>query len=45
MIIMILFIALVAAVIGSEIRYHKQSKLKAKAAMKLRNSRKGGTTE
>jgi len=44
-VIMILFILLVAAVVGSEIRYHKQSKLKAKAAMKLLGSRKGGTTE
>lgn len=44
-IIMILFVLLVAAVVGSEIRYHKQSKLKARAAMKLRNSRKGGEIE
>lgn len=45
LIIMILFILLVAAVIGSEIRYHRQSKRKAKAAMKLRNSRRGRATE
>lgn len=45
LIIMVLFIALVAAVIGSEIRYHKQSKIKAKAAMKLLNSRKGRAAE
>lgn len=45
LIIMILFIVLVAAVIGSEVRYHKQSKIKAKAAMKLLNSRKGRMTE
>ena len=44
-IIMILFVLLVAAVVGSEIRYHKQSKRKAKAAMKLRNSRKGRAEE
>ncbi len=44
-IIMILFIVLVGAVIGSEVRYHKQSKIKAKAAMKLLNSRKGRTEE
>ncbi len=44
-VIMILFVLLVAAVIGSEIRYHKQDRLKAKAAMRARNSRKGGTTE
>ncbi len=43
--IMILFLVLAAAVVGSEIRYHKQSKIKAKAAMKLRNSRKGRATE
>ncbi len=42
---MILFVLLVAAVVGSEIRYHKQSKRKAKAAMKLRNSRKGRAEE
>ena len=45
LIIMVLFILLVAAVVGSEIRYHRQSKLKAKAAMKLRNSRRGRATE
>lgn len=45
LIIMVLFIALVAAVIGSEIRYHKQSKIKAKEAMKLLNSRKRRATE
>lgn len=45
LIIMVLFIVLVAAVIGSEIRYHKQSKVKAKAAMKLLNSRRGRATE
>lgn len=44
-IIMILFIVLVAAVIGSEVRYHKESKVKAKAAMALLNSRKGRTEE
>ena len=44
-IIMILFALLVAAVVGSEVRYHKQSKLKAKAAMKLRNSRRGGKAD
>ncbi len=44
-IIMILFVILVAAVIGSEVRYHKQSKIKAKAAMKLLNSRKGRSEE
>ena len=42
---MILFILLVGAVVGSEIRYHKQSKRKAKAAMKLRNSRRGQGVE
>ncbi len=45
LIIMVLFIALVAAVIYSEIRYHKQSKIKAKAAMKLMNSRRGRAAE
>ena len=44
-VIMILFILLVAAVVGSEIRYHKQSKSKARAAMKLRNSRRGRAEE
>lgn len=44
-VIMILFVALVGAVVGSEVRYHKQSKKKAKAAMKLRNSRRGGKTD
>lgn len=45
LLIMILFLLIVAAVVGSEIRYHKQSRSKAKAAMKLLNSRKGRTTE
>lgn len=42
LLVMILFLAVVGAVVGSEIRYHKQSKSKARAAMKLLNSRKGG---
>ncbi len=45
MIIMILFIILVVAVIGSEVRYHKQSKVKAKAAVAILNSRKGRAEE
>lgn len=45
LLIMILFLAIVAAVVGSEIRYHKQSKSRARAAMKLLNSRKGRATE
>ena len=42
---MFLFLVLVAAVIGSEVRYHQQSKVKAKAAMKLLNSRRGREEE
>lgn len=45
LIVMVLFILLVAAVVGSEVRYHKQSKVKQKTAMKLLNSRKGRATE
>lgn len=46
LIIMILFLALVAAVIGSEVRYHRQSKVKAKAvAKKLSGDRGGRETE
>lgn len=45
LIIMLLFILLVVLVVGSEIRYHRQSKRKQKAAMKLINSRKGGRAE
>ncbi len=45
LIIMFLFLVLVAAVIGSEVRYHQQSKVKAKAAMKLLNSRRGREEE
>ncbi len=40
LLIMLLFVVLVSALVGSEIRYHKQSKQKQKAAMKLRNSRR-----
>lgn len=45
LIIMLLFILLVALVVGSEIRYHRQSKSRQKAAMKLLNSRKGRAEE
>ncbi len=45
LIIMLLFVLLVAAVVGSEIRYHKQSKEKQKAAMKRLNSRRGRAVE
>lgn len=40
LIIMILFVALIVAVVGSEVRYHRQSKVKEKAAVALLNSRK-----
>jgi len=41
LIIMLLFMLLVALVVGSEIRYHRQSKTRQKAAKKLPGSRKG----
>ena len=45
LIIMLLFVLLAAAVVGSEIRYHRQSKEKQKAAMKRLNSRRGRAVE